>query len=412
MNPTRRFALVTLLTWLPTGLYLAPMVLLMLHRGLSVPEIAMVGLAYSITVAALELPTGGLADVLGRRRVLIWASLSSFAGLLLLGFAHTALLFAASGVLRGIARALGTGPAEAWYVDTVHTLHGPAAPLGKGLARGQVALSSGLAIGTISGGVIPLLLAGLVPTPLAVPILIGAGIEVVRLIVIAVGLPEPRHARPSIEEVLRGVPVTVREGLRLSLRDSALARLMVISGVLGAMLGTIELMTPAWLARITGEFETAGIAYAIVAALGFAASAAGGSLSAWVVRATGGAARGGQTALAVVTVALVLLAASTLLTGPGGVAAAALSYCLIFIGLGIGNPALATITHDRVTSGQRATVLSAQSLALMLPGGTVVIALSGLLPAVAFLIVAGMIGISGVLLRSAQMSASLAKLSP
>ncbi len=428
MNPTRRYVAVTFLTWLPTGLYLAPMVLLMLERGLSVPAIATIGLAYSLTVGALELPTGGLSDVLGRRVVLIAAAVSSLLGLLLMGLATTAALFAAAAFLRGVARALGSGPAEAWFVDTVG--HADT----RGLAHGSVASSSGLAIGTIAGGLIPLLLHGIVATPLAVPILIGAGVEAIRLIVVVLALPEPQHLRPTFKDILLGVPATVRDGLRLSTRDGMLARLMVITGVVGVMLATIELLTPAWLAEITVGFETAGIAYAVVAALGFASSALGGSLSAWVVgRARGraswprlvsprppvrrghaqgrsassceptGVVRGAQIGLGVVTVALLALAGSTVLSGLSGVVAAGLSYCMLFVGLGIGSPAFATLTHERVTSAMRATVLSAQSLALMLPGAVGVIALSRLVgvtgPGVAFLIVAVLVAASGGLLR-------------
>ncbi|WP_117214981.1 MFS transporter [Allorhizocola rhizosphaerae] len=440
MNATRRYVAVTFLTWLPVGLYIAPMVLLMLERGLSVPTIATISLVYSLTVGVLELPTGGLSDVLGRRGVLIASALCSLAGLLCMGLATTAALFTAAAFLRGVARALSSGPAEAWFVDTVSHADSfgpgrrerrsrgpqstadpkrsrgpqPAAdpegtearrtpPWGQGLAHGQVALSSGLAIGTIAGGLIPLALTGIVPTPLAVPVLIGAAVEGIRLVVVVFAMPEPQHSRPSFKTVILGVPATVRDGLRLSTRDGMLARLMVISGVIGIMLGTIELLTPAWLAEITGRFETAGIAYAVVAALGFAASALGGSLSTRIQARVGGPVRGAQVGTGIMTVALLALTGSTVLSGLSGVVAAGVSYCLLFVGLGIGNPARSTLTHERVSSAMRATVLSAQSLALMLPGAVGVIALSGLVvitgPAAAFLIVAGLVAATAALLR-------------
>jgi MFS family permease len=368
-----------------------------------------VGLAYSLTVGLLELPTGGLSDVLGRRVVLIAAAVSSLAGLLLMGLATTAALFAASALLRGVARALGTGPAEAWFVDTVGR------PDPKGLAHGSVALSSGLAVGTIAGGAIPLALSGIVATPLAVPVLIGAGVEVIRLIVV-LALPEPRHSRPSLKEILWGVPAPVRDGVRLSTRDAMLARLMLITGILGVMLATIELLTPAWLVTATGRAETAGIAYAVVAALGFASSALGGSLSARIVRLAGGPARGAQVGIAVTTVALLTLAGATVLSGLSGVVAAGFAYCLMFVGLGIGNPALSTLTHERVPSSLRATVLSAQSLALMLAGAVGVVSLAALVgvtgPAVAFVIVAALVAGGGVLLRGRRLTAPLTEAAP
>lgn len=414
MNASRRYALVTFLTLLPTALHVAPMVLLMLDRGLDVPTIALIWLTYSLTVAVLELPTGGLADVLGRRAVLIAAAIMGMAGLVLMGLAQTAALFAGAAFLRGVGRALGSGPAEAWYVDTVHATQGPDAPIGPGLARGSVAGSAALAIGTIAGGLIPLALTGVVQTPLAIPVLIGAGVEAVRLVVVIFALPEPRHAHVTIKEVLSGVPVTVRKGLGLSLRDGALARIMLITGAIGIALGTIELLTPSWLATVTGTFETAGIVYGLVAALGFAAHSAGAALSARVVRLTGAPARASMVGLATTATALALLGGSTLLSGPLAIGVAAAAYCLIFVGLGINNPAAATITHSRVAATQRATVLSVQSLSLQLAGAIGVNALSRLSsqtsPIAAFLLVSVVIGLSGLLLRSHKMSVSLAKL--
>ncbi len=114
---TRRYAVLSFLLWLPAGLYLVPLVLLMLERGLSVATVAVVGVAYGLTVAVCELPTGGLADVLGRRPVLIASAVAGAAGLLLLGLAGTVALLVLSAMLRGLARALSTGPLEAWYVD-------------------------------------------------------------------------------------------------------------------------------------------------------------------------------------------------------------------------------------------------------------------------------------------------------
>ncbi|WP_203717413.1 MFS transporter, partial [Asanoa siamensis] len=148
----RRYTLLVFLFWLPTGLYLATKVLLMLDRGLSLPEIGTVVLVFSLTTAALELPTGGLADVIGRRVVLAASAAASFAGLALLAVADGFWLFVASAVLRGAARALSSGPDQAWFVDTMHAADGPDAPLTRGLARGEAAASVGLGLGTLAGG--------------------------------------------------------------------------------------------------------------------------------------------------------------------------------------------------------------------------------------------------------------------
>ena len=371
----RRYALLNFLLWLPAGLYLVPLVLLMLDRGLPVSTIAAIGIVYGLTTAVLELPTGGLADVLGRRPVLIASAVAGAAGLLLLGLAGTVALLLASAVLRGAARALSTGPLEAWYVDTVHAELGRDADLTAGLARGEVAASLALGAGTLVGGLLPLALGDIGPLPaLAVPVLMASGVEVLRALV-TTRLPEPPHPRPAVGAVLRGVPATVAAGLRVAGRDRTLTRLLLAAGGAGIALGTIELLTPAWLAGLSSG-PRAAATYAVVAAAGFGADAIGGLLAAAAVRRFGSHARAASAGWTVSALALAGLAGCALLAGAVAMVLAGVAYCVLFIGLGAAFPAQAHLLHERVEPGERATVLSVQSL-LMQAVGAVGIALIG-----------------------------------
>ena len=71
----RRFHLLLVLRFIPTGLFITVFVLLMLDRGLSLAQIGLGTAAQGIVMLFLELPSGGLADALGRKPVLILASL-------------------------------------------------------------------------------------------------------------------------------------------------------------------------------------------------------------------------------------------------------------------------------------------------------------------------------------------------
>ncbi len=367
----RRYALLNSLLWFPTGLYLVPLVLLMLGRGLPVATIAVVGVVYGLTIAVLELPTGGLADVLGRRPVLVASAVAGAAGLLALGLADTVALFLASAVLRGVARALSTGPLEAWYVDTVHADLGRETDLTAGLARGEVAASLALGAGTLIGGLLPLVLGGTGPLPaLAVPVLLAAGLEVLRALLTA-RLPEPPHPRPTLSGVLRGVPATVAAGLRVAGRDRALTRVLLAAGGAGVALGTIELLTPAWLAGLSSG-PRAAATYAVVAAAGFGADAIGGLLAAAAVRHFGSHARAATAGWSVSALALAGLAGCALLSGTVATVCAGVAYCVLFIGLGAGFPAQAHLLHERVEPGERATVLSVQSLLMQAVGAVVI----------------------------------------
>ncbi|NUP00525.1 MAG: MFS transporter, partial [Nonomuraea sp.] len=269
----RRYMLVSFLTWLPPGLMIAAMVLLMTDRGLSIVQVGLVMTVYSIVTVSLELPTGGLADVIGRRLVLAASAAFTVVGLVTMSVSTTFWMFAASSALQGVARALSSGPATAWYVDTLHGLEGREADLKPGLSRGGAMESVALCAGVLVGGAVPLVVPLVVPpgliTPLAVPPLLGAAAAVVLLVVVVFALPEPAHVRRSLAGVLREVPATVVSGVRLAAGGAVLRRLMLAAAASGVLLVTIELLTPGRLAELAGTSERGSLAYAIVAALGF-----------------------------------------------------------------------------------------------------------------------------------------------
>src|ERR687886_2127406 len=98
------------LRWLPTGLLLPIMVLRLTQRGLDLTQVGYVFAVYGAVTAACELPTGGLADELGRKPVLLVATVfdaAQAAGLLVGNSLPTFLAAAAAGA---IGRALLSGP--------------------------------------------------------------------------------------------------------------------------------------------------------------------------------------------------------------------------------------------------------------------------------------------------------------
>lgn len=151
----RRYATACALFWLPLGLAVTPLILLFTERGMPLAAIAGFFVAHSLTAAVLELPTGGLSDVLGRRAVLAAAGLLNLAAFTLQGLGTTPWILTLAMALMGAGRALSSGAAEAWYVDTVQAHSGPDAELHTGLARGGSATSAALAAGTSSAAPFP-----------------------------------------------------------------------------------------------------------------------------------------------------------------------------------------------------------------------------------------------------------------
>ena len=135
----RRFLLLRATRWLPTGLLIPVFVLVMLDRGLTLGQIGLVTAGQGIAIMALELPTGGLADTLGRRRVLLIAGVVELLAVGLFIAADTVPLLLGVWVLQGVYRALESGPLDAWFVDRSQALD-PDADLERGLSTAGVVL--------------------------------------------------------------------------------------------------------------------------------------------------------------------------------------------------------------------------------------------------------------------------------
>ncbi|MGX5657926.1 MFS transporter, partial [Geodermatophilus nigrescens] len=201
----RRFVGLTALRWLPVGLSAPVTVLLAASRGLSPADVGVVIAVYSVVVLVLELPTGGLADSLGTRPVLVASAVFSTAGLVALGFADSVVAFAVAEALRGVGRALDSGPLEAWYVDTVRAAD-PDADVAPGLSRAGAADGAGLCLGAVVGGLLPLLSGRAGDDALVLPVLAAAVLTAVSAIAVALLVVDPpgapRRDRMSVVEGL------------------------------------------------------------------------------------------------------------------------------------------------------------------------------------------------------------------
>ncbi|MFF3432072.1 MFS transporter [Streptomyces sp. NPDC002602] len=388
----RRYVTTCVLFWLPLGLAVTPLILLFTERGMSLTAIAGFFVAHSLTAAGLELPTGGLSDVLGRRPVLAAAGLLNVAAFTLQGLGTAPWVLILAMALMGAGRALSSGPIEAWYVDTVQADSGPDAELRTGLARGGVATSAALAAGTVLGGALPWLLAwgpdvgarlsqatsGMV-IPLSVPPLAGAVVEIFFVLHVLTALPEPPRPHRTPGSVFRGIPATVADGLRLGAHDVLVRRVLLGAGAAGSALATIELLTPGRAAAFTGAPESGAMLFAAVACTGFVCSGIGSHLAPSAARLAGGGERAILLSLGISASGLLLLSATALATGPVPMALAASGYGLVYLGLGAAGPSENDFLHRRVPSAGRATALSVQSLALQLTGALTGLAV-GVLP--------------------------------
>jgi MFS family permease len=375
----RRYLLLSGIRWFATGLVFPVQVLLYADRGLPVSTIGALIALYSATVITLELPTGGLADRVGRRRVMLIAGTLSAVALTGLAFAQTWWQFAAVAVLSATARALGSGPLDAWFVDTTRAAD-PEAVLRNGISRGWAVEALGLGLAATLGGWLPGRLDGVSLGPLlsafSIPALAAAAIATVSVVAHAVLMVEPPGSarqpdggeRGGVLAGLRAVPAQVASGVRLASRDPVIRLLLVRMTGIGFAIAALEILTPLQLAALLGA-DRAGLAYGLLATGAWLGSAAGSVAAPAVCRLAARAGLGSPlsaaavaTALNGVTVALIGLAAA----GWGGMLLTAVGYVLSYVIGGVPGPLAMEALHERVDPSRRATLVSVNSLTFQL----------------------------------------------
>lgn len=361
----RKYIALTALRWFPTGLLVPALVLLMQERGLTLTTIGVLSAIYGVTVMTLELPTGGLSDVIGRRPVLVFSALLAGVASLVMAGGVSAWSLGVGYVALGVSRALDSGPLQAWFVDATQALD-PAAAIRPGLSRGEVASSVGLGAGALaSGGLVassPLPSHGGVFVALSTPFLVSAVAALFHAGLVRAWISRPvERIRPSVRGVFREVPGIISAGARLAVRPGALRRIAILAAGVGVALNGIELLAPVGFAeRLGGEAAAAG-PYSIIVTLGFAGSAAGAALAPLTARLVRGVPRavGLSTVLGAFALAFVGLPAFWF---------AAAAFVAFYVALGVGGPLLDELGHAAVTSRTRATMLSVNSMALQTGG--------------------------------------------
>lgn len=373
----RRFLVLTGLRWVPVG-FLAPvLVLLPLSRGLSLPEVGVVFAVYGATTAVLELPTGGFADAFGRRLTLGLSSVLhlGFFGVMLV--AHGLGPWVVAAVLGGVARALDSGPLQAWYVDEARRLEHDV-ELRPGLSAAGVVEGAGLALSAVVGGLLP----AVGGNGLVVVVWAALGVQAGHLCAVLLLMTEhrPTGDGAAARGAVRRIPFVVRDGLRHAGRRGPVRALMGNVLVWGSALAAIEVLWQPRFVTLLGGDPGAAVSATHTALLGlllagaFLCGAGGAALTPRLTRLLGGSASRAATWATVVhgsTLAVLAAAAA--------VVPAAVAFVAFYFVNGFRGSLHQELLHEHVPAQRRSTMLSVESLSLQLGG----IASTLLLPTVA-----------------------------
>lgn len=367
----RRFLVLTALRWLPTGLLIPVLVLLPLSRGLGLAEI---GLAFSVqgfVVLALELPTGGFADAIGRRWVLLLSTVLAFASIAVLAVADSFGALVVVAALQGVYRALDSGPLEAWYVDAAQAAD-PHAPIDAGLGWHGTVIGLSVGGGALASGALVALDPVPALDPLMVPVVVALGLQVAGAVAIAMVMVEHRPvSSETFWTAVRATPRTIVAGVGLLRGSRVLLALVCVELFWGFGMVTFETLFPVRLTEVAGGTEAAASITGPAASAGWLVFSVGAAVTARLGR------RWGAAPVAMLTRVLqgAFVAGMGLFAGVIGVVAA---YLACYLTHGMSGPAHMTLLHRQATGDVRATVVSLNSMMAQASGAIGLIALTAI----------------------------------
>ena len=358
----RRFVALTAMRWVSTGFMIPVTVLLMQDRGLSLAEVGLVSGTQSLMVLLLELPTGGLADALGRRPVLLVAGTLNLVSLTLFASGRSIGVLALAWAIQGVFRALESGPLEAWYVDTSLAAD-RAAPIEQGLAQAGTAIGLAISAGALGSALLGIVGPHFDLDPLTTAVVLAIGTAIVgqvALQLLLVEAPSPSTSavtrRQRVQQAVAEAPQVIRDGTRLVTGSRALLALVLVELLWGAGMFGVEMLSAPRLVELLGDRDEGLVVFGIVAALGWTMCGVGSALTGRIVGWHAGSwARAGFTLRIAQGTAVLAIA---LVAGPAGLVAGYLGFYVVH---GTANAVHYGMVHRLVGPEHRTTIISANS---------------------------------------------------
>jgi MFS family permease len=326
--------------------------LFLLDAGLSFFQVFVANAAYSLGTVVFEVPTGVVADTLGRRvSFLLSVSVLAAATLLYVGLAQVdagVVAFALASIGMALGFTFYSGAMEAWLVDALKAT-GYRGLLDRVFARGSQVTGAAMLVGTVGGGLLGQI-------DLSIPYLVRSGLLVAVFVVAYVVMHdvgfEPRSlpARRVPAEIIH----SARAGVAFGWAQRPIRLLMLASAVQMGFLAWAFYASQPYLLDLLGS-------NAIWVAGLVAAGIAGSTILGNQVVQIASRYCGRRTTL--------LLAAAVLQTAAGVAVGLTSSFwvalpalLLLTAGMGVTSPVRQAYLHQLVPTEQRATVISFDSM--------------------------------------------------
>ncbi|MBI0583993.1 MAG: MFS transporter [Methanomassiliicoccus sp.] len=363
-GPLRAYLINQTAHWFIVGLIFPVLILMVLDKGLTIFEAGTVLAIYSGTTVLLELPTGGLADSLGRRKIYIISVAVHIAAVLLFIFSSDYLTVAMAALVMGIGRALSSGSIDAWFVDEFKAAN-PQGNLQQALAKANVFVPLGLGAGSLIGGALPMTLGTMMNASL------GTSIYAANLVVVLFAdLMQIVLTRSVIKETVmvkdggaladgfRQVPVVVSASLTYGVRNRTVLILLGVMVAFGFAITGLELLWQPRVGEVMGGTAQTWV-LGVLAAAYFLITAAGSALVTPIC-----ARLGNDNALVMALLTIAMGISMFILAMQAHILSFAALYLTTYLVVGMTNSPYGAMFHEEVPTEQRSTMLSFQSLVM------------------------------------------------
>jgi len=350
--------------WFIVGLTFPILILLVLDKGLSIFEAGTVLAIYSGTTVLLELPTGGLADSIGRRKVYLLSVTVHMVSILIFLFSFDYLTVALAAFTMGVGRALSSGSIDAWFVDEFKAFS-PQGNLQQALAKANFFIPLGLGAGSLIGGVLPMTGGVAVNASRGLSIyaanLLAAMVADVLQIVITRAIIDESVAvggGETIADGFRGVPGVISTSVQYGIRNRSVLILLLVMAAFGFGLTGLELLWQPRVSEIMGGSAQTWVLGALAAAYFFITAVGSAVVSSVCIRLKN------DNALVMALLLIAIGASMLILSMQGEILTFAAFYLLTYMIIGMTNSPYGTLYNEEVPAEQRSTMLSFQSLVL------------------------------------------------
>lgn len=331
--------------------------LFLLDAGLSLTEAFVANAAFTAGMVVFEVPTGVVADAVGRRASFILGAVT----LLITTLGYLALWYWGAGIiwwvivsaLIGLGFTFFSGATEAWLVDALEAT-GYEGDIDTVFGKGQTVSGAAMLVGSIGGGF-------LAQISLGVPYLVRSLMLIAVIVAAYVAMHDIGYTPVRGTSIRRDVNAILKASVEHGLGNRPVRMFMFAAPfTMGVGVWVFYAFQP-YLLELFGDpnaFYLSGIAAAVFAV----AQMIGGASVGWVRRRF--QTRTGVILLQIVLAAVALLGvgAAQLLTIPVGFWAAIALLAVYAMGWALAGPIQQAYINACIPSPQRATVLSFQSL--------------------------------------------------